>query len=537
MSEGAQKIRALGMVCKAWVLVLAIGLSSLQAQTQPANPPENKAAPNTPPQLPSLEVLQSRLEQLQQELDAEKQSLAEQQQRHATELERLKKQRAELADRLLDGQIARNGNFVKLKNLTDQAATEATKADKLKSEARAISSASQEAGERLRLYLNEVPGAQPAIDRLRQAALPLARAHTNPQEGKPALATLLQEIAAAHRAASDISVQSMEIYTAGGEREKVKLLALGSVRYAYQTAAGDRIGLALASPRDANGYRWAEELPAELQHHIRDMILAVEAGTPGLATMPLDPSGRIQPENLNQQQSFRETLEAGGPVMIPLGLAALVALGLILERMYVYYGCNPPSHPLIRDVLAACRAQRYDQALALCQQAKGAVARVLLACLSRRPQGQRAMEDGIQEQLLHEMPQLQRFMGGIAILAAVAPLLGLLGTVTGIVHTFGVIKAFGNANPSLMAGGISEALITTAAGLVIAVPILIIHSFLRARSDRILAAAESQAASLLTILVHGPVTVGPQAGKPSYNQAIAQETDKAEERNEEAVVD
>ena len=112
------------------------------------------------------------------------------------------------------------------------------------------------------------------------------------------------------------------------------------------------------------------------------------------------------------------------------------------------------------------------------------------------------MEDAIQEQLLHEMPKLQRFLGGIAILAAVAPLLGLLGTVTGIIRTFGVIQSFGNANPSLMAGGISEALITTAAGLIIAIPLLLAHSLLKGRVQTILSDAEKHAATLLNTLTY-----------------------------------
>jgi biopolymer transport protein ExbB len=112
------------------------------------------------------------------------------------------------------------------------------------------------------------------------------------------------------------------------------------------------------------------------------------------------------------------------------------------------------------------------------------------------------MEDSIQEQLLQEMPRLNRFSGGIAILAAVAPLLGLLGTVTGIIQTFGVIRAFGNANPNLMAGGISEALITTVAGLSIAIPLIIAHSLLRGRADLILADAERHAAAMLAMLAH-----------------------------------
>jgi biopolymer transport protein ExbB len=115
------------------------------------------------------------------------------------------------------------------------------------------------------------------------------------------------------------------------------------------------------------------------------------------------------------------------------------------------------------------------------------------------------MEDAIQEQLLHELPKLHRCTSSLATFANVAPLLGLLGTVAGIIRTFSVITQFGNANPVLMAGGISEALIATAFGLIVAVPVVIVHSLLRSRCERVLADAERHAASLLTALCHEPV--------------------------------
>ena len=112
------------------------------------------------------------------------------------------------------------------------------------------------------------------------------------------------------------------------------------------------------------------------------------------------------------------------------------------------------------------------------------------------------MEDGIQEQMLHELPALHRFLGTITVLGAIAPLLGLLGTVTGIIHTFTVIKTYGNSNPTFLAGGISEALITTATGLIIAIPILLMHSILSGKAATIVSDAEKYSASLLNTLSH-----------------------------------
>ena len=110
------------------------------------------------------------------------------------------------------------------------------------------------------------------------------------------------------------------------------------------------------------------------------------------------------------------------------------------------------------------------------------------------------MSDAVQEKILHELPQLERFMSAIAILAGVAPLLGLLGTVTGMITTFETIAIFGSGEPRLMAGGISEALLTTATGLVIAIPILFIHSYLSGRTENLMADMERFSATLLNLL-------------------------------------
>jgi len=136
-----------------------------------------------------------------------------------------------------------------------------------------------------------------------------------------------------------------------------------------------------------------------------------------------------------------------------MAAVAILALLVIIERAWWLYLRNADRTPLIRHGLAACGEKNYEEAERSLGKVDGVIPRTLAACLRRREQGARAMEDGIQEQLLHELPRLRRFLAGLAILAAVAPLLGLLGTVTGIIQTFGVIRAFGNANPGLMAGG------------------------------------------------------------------------------------
>jgi biopolymer transport protein ExbB len=110
------------------------------------------------------------------------------------------------------------------------------------------------------------------------------------------------------------------------------------------------------------------------------------------------------------------------------------------------------------------------------------------------------MEDSVQEAILHELPGLERFLSVIGILAGVAPLLGLLGTVTGMIATFNAITVFGSGEPRLMAGGISEALLTTAAGLIIAIPILFVHSIIASRVEGLIADMERFSATLINLI-------------------------------------
>ncbi|MFP4225112.1 MAG: MotA/TolQ/ExbB proton channel family protein, partial [Desulfobacterales bacterium] len=94
--------------------------------------------------------------------------------------------------------------------------------------------------------------------------------------------------------------------------------------------------------------------------------------------------------------------------------------------------------------------------------------------------------------VLRQVPRLERFIATLSILAAVAPLLGLLGTVTGMINTFQVITLFGTGDPKLMSGGISEALVTTQLGLAVAIPIMLLHHFLERRVDKILGDIEEK---------------------------------------------
>ena len=302
-----------------------------------------------------------------------------------------------------------------------------------------------------------------------------------------------------HARAVTIQIDRTTLYTADGTFEPVDLLSAGRIGFAYRTISDGRLGIAVAGSADAVGFRWVESLDRVSRRQLEQLFDGTLSGD-SIYRIPIDVTGRISAESVRSAGGWVTTLRQGGLVMIPLLGVALAALVLMVERFWFLACAGRGGQAMAESVLSACRQKEFALAEKHAQKAGGVVSRVLLACLQRRRQGLHAMEDSIQEQLLFETPQLERFLTGMAVLGAVAPLLGLLGTVTGIIQTFAVITAFGNAQPGAMAGGISEALVTTAAGLTIAIPILLMHSVLSAKADRIVSDAEKHAAALLNVL-------------------------------------
>lgn len=296
-----------------------------------------------------------------------------------------------------------------------------------------------------------------------------------------------------HEHGTQIAKSATQVRAPDGRLIDATLLHIGHIGFCY--SSDDALpAIALAAPADASGYRW-RELP------LSEIAAAVDAAINGAKYAPLDVSGTLRVESQIGSRGIGELVETGGAVMLPLLLVAVLAVLMILERCGVLYRQRTGGLGLMPTVLAHCRAGEWADAEATCAGLKGVLPRTLLACLQRRRSGPSLMEDSIQEQLLHEVPRLRRRLNGIAVLAAIAPLLGLLGTVTGIIHTFETISAHGNTHPGMMAGGISEALFTTAAGLIIAIPVLLIHAMLNARVERIVSDTERHAATLLNTIV------------------------------------
>jgi len=298
-----------------------------------------------------------------------------------------------------------------------------------------------------------------------------------------------------HQQAQLTTATSTTITDASGEAITVDLIAVSFAKFAY--AGPDSVGVGIKSPADASGMRWQEQLSPANGGAIRSAAAALAAGRP--AVVPMDITGTMRLETWDASQTLEEQIRAGGPLMIPLFAIAIVAALFMAERIVVF-SVESGRPGRVDQALAACEVCNLDQAKSLLESTRGVASRLILAALHEQPAGQAAMEEAIEVRLLQETPRLRRRLGGIAVLAAIAPLLGLLGTVTGIIQTFAVIQSTGGTDVGLMAGGIAQALVTTATGLIIAIPTLICHRMLVGLLDRLVSAAECKAAIALTLL-------------------------------------
>lgn len=174
--------------------------------------------------------------------------------------------------------------------------------------------------------------------------------------------------------------------------------------------------------------------------------------------------------------------EQGGPVMWLLLLLSVIGLVVFMERALFLHRGQIRSTEFVSGIKNILRKRRLVEALTLCEETPGPVANVVKAGLLHYEEEEDKMRFAIQEAALVEIPMLERRIGSMAAIAQSAPLLGLLGTVLGMITTFGIVQAEGPyVDATLMAGGMWQALLTTAAGLAIAVPAHLAHHFLSGR--------------------------------------------------------
>ena len=187
-------------------------------------------------------------------------------------------------------------------------------------------------------------------------------------------------------------------------------------------------------------------------------------------------------------------------MMGPIILFSVIAAAIILERLWTLQDRRVIPSDLTRRVWQLVEAgQVNDQVIEALRQ-NSALGKVLAAGLANRHRSRDALMERLEDAGRHVVHELERFLNTLGTIAGVAPLLGLLGTVGGIIKSFNAITAGGMGDPRLLSGGIAQALVTTAAGLMVAIPSLIAYRYLRGRVDRIVIEIEKDAIQLADAL-------------------------------------
>lgn len=194
------------------------------------------------------------------------------------------------------------------------------------------------------------------------------------------------------------------------------------------------------------------------------------------------------------------TLIKGGILMVPIGLCSVLAVAIVLERFILLRHPRVISPDVIRQVENYLREGETSEALTLCRRRGTAIARILHSGIANHEKSKSEIKEIIEDAGRHEVPSLERYLGVLGTIASISPLLGLLGTVTGMIKVFNVIAARGVGHPGALAGGISEALITTAAGLVVAIPSLVFYNYFVTKADGLIIEMEKASLRMLDIL-------------------------------------
>ncbi len=197
--------------------------------------------------------------------------------------------------------------------------------------------------------------------------------------------------------------------------------------------------------------------------------------------------------------SLIEIFKAGGPIMWPLAICSLIALAIMVERAINLRASRILNPAIVERVTGLAEGGGVDRAVAACRQHPGIYTNIVLAGLemASRGEGERTSKEAVEDAGRHETARLNRYLGTLGTVVGISPLLGLLGTVTGMIEVFNTISESGAGQAAQLSGGISQALITTATGLLIAIPSLVAYNFFHEKAEVLVTDLERESLRVL----------------------------------------
>jgi biopolymer transport protein ExbB len=207
-----------------------------------------------------------------------------------------------------------------------------------------------------------------------------------------------------------------------------------------------------------------------------------------------------------------ELVQAGGWLMIPIVFCSIIAASICVERFWTLRVDQIAPRNLLSQVWNWIRHSEMDAQKLRELRTNSPLGQILAAGISSHRLGRDMMKESIEEVASHVVHELERYLNTLGTVAAISPLLGLLGTVIGMIKVFTAIKLEGTGNAAVLAGGISEALITTAAGLTVAIPSLFFYRYFQRKVDELVINMEQEALKLVEVLNIDRLEGGTESG-------------------------
>lgn len=203
---------------------------------------------------------------------------------------------------------------------------------------------------------------------------------------------------------------------------------------------------------------------------------------------------------VTRKDTLASWIGQGGPMMIPIMVGSVVAVAIIVERFLYLRRISTDSNRFMVEIKGILLDNRVNTALQTCINTPGPVASLVRSGIENRDKSKDEIKEAIENASSRELPKLERFLPALGTIAHVSPLLGLLGTVLGMIKSSNVLATEGTSNTLGLIGGISEALITTAAGLIVAIPTLIFYNYFVNKVNNLILEMEIRSTELVDVL-------------------------------------
>ncbi|WDP84833.1 MAG: MotA/TolQ/ExbB proton channel family protein [Desulfobacter sp.] len=307
--------------------------------------------------------------------------------------------------------------------------------------------------------------------------------------------TLFDEI----RSSGEVNLCQGPIVDRQGRDRTARILTLGNFNgiYVLETESGqaEEIGFLLYSDQSQRFFALSKQPSARMADQLEGYLSGDEDSAP----MDISRGGALR--RFTHELSLAAQVPKGGPIVWPILVILVLALVILGERVIFFIRQRVKIDPFMDQVAALVDRDDWEEcARFMRDRKKGLIPRVLLKALDFRTHCREEMENALQEAILKEIPVVERFLSTLGMLAAIAPLMGLLGTVTGMINTFHVITYYGAGDPRMMSGGISEALVTTMLGLAVAIPSMLCHTLLSRQVETQINQVEEKAVSFVNMV-------------------------------------